>query len=48
MLSLGGSVSPKELISVFGFDVEDENFWQFGFCEIEKLLKEFKIKALKC
>lgn len=48
MLSLGGSVSPKELISVFGFDVEDENFWQFGICEIEKLLKEFKIKALKC
>ncbi|MCR2064733.1 M3 family oligoendopeptidase [Campylobacter helveticus] len=48
MLSRGGSLSPKELISVFGFDVEDENFWQFGICEIEKLLKEFKIKALKC
>ncbi|EAK0465047.1 oligoendopeptidase F [Campylobacter upsaliensis] len=48
MLSRGGSVSPKELIGVFGFDVEDENFWQFGICEIEKLLKEFKIKALKC
>ncbi|MCW1359741.1 M3 family oligoendopeptidase [Campylobacter sp. CCS1377] len=41
MLSLGGSLSPKDLISMFDFDIEDENFWQIGTREIEKLINEF-------
>ena len=41
-LSAGGSQSPKELIKKFGFDIEDEDFWQLGIGEIEILLKEFK------
>ena len=41
-LSAGGSQSPKELIKHFGFDIEDEHFWQLGISEIESLLKEFK------
>lgn len=40
-LSLGGSKSPKELVSIFGFDIEDEGFWEFGMNEVKKLLKEF-------
>lgn len=47
MLSLGGSVSPKELISSFGFDIEDANFWKLGISEIEKLLIEFKNKVAR-
>ena len=41
MLSLGGSKSPKELVGLFGFDIEDKNFWQLGIKEIEKLVSEF-------
>jgi len=41
-LSAGGSQSPKELIKKFGFDIEDEHFWQLGISEIESLLAEFK------
>ncbi len=41
-LSAGGSQSPKELIKKFGFDIEDEHFWQLGIGEIESLLAEFK------
>jgi len=41
MLSLGGSVSPKELVGMFGFDIEDENFWEIGIKEIQKLIDEF-------
>lgn len=41
-LSAGGSQSPKNLIAKFGFDIEDEAFWQLGILEIESLLKEFK------
>ncbi|TKX33086.1 M3 family oligoendopeptidase [Campylobacter aviculae] len=41
MLSLGGSVSPKELVSMFGFDIESENFWKIGMIEIEKIIDEF-------
>lgn len=41
-LSAGGSHSPKELIKKFGFDIEDEHFWQLGIDEIESLLREFK------
>ena len=41
-LSAGGSQSPKELIKKFGFDIEDEQFWQLGIDEIKVLLEEFK------
>ncbi|MDR3178238.1 MAG: M3 family oligoendopeptidase [Campylobacteraceae bacterium] len=41
-LSAGGSKSPKELVSIFGFDIEDEKFWQIGINEIKKLVNEFK------
>ncbi|MDR2342692.1 MAG: M3 family oligoendopeptidase [Campylobacteraceae bacterium] len=41
-LSSGGSKSPKELISIFGLDTEDEKFWQIGINEIKKLVNEFK------
>ena len=49
-LSAGGSKSPKELISKFGFDIESEEFWQMGIKEIEKLLKEWGgiCNATKC
>lgn len=41
MLRLGGSKSPKELVGLFGFDIEDKNFWQLGIREIEKLVGDF-------
>lgn len=41
-LSLGGSRSPKELVSIFGFDIEDSAFWEIGIEEVKKLLSEFK------
>ena len=41
-LSSGGSKSPKALIKSFGFDIDDETFWQIGIDEVANLLKEFK------
>jgi oligoendopeptidase F len=41
-LSAGGSKSPKDLVAIFGFDIEDEKFWQIGIKEIKKLVEEFK------
>lgn len=41
-LSLGGSKSPKELVGIFGFNIEDEAFWQIGLNEIDKLVREFE------
>lgn len=41
-LSHGGSKSPKELVGMFGFDIEDDKFWKIGLLEIEKILNEFK------
>jgi oligoendopeptidase F len=46
-LSLGGGKSPKELVALFGFDIEDEAFWQIGVEEIKKLVNEFKELSLK-
>lgn len=40
-LSYGGSKSPKELVGIFGFDIEDANFWQYGINEVAKILDEF-------
>lgn len=41
-LSLGGSKSPKELVEMFGFDIEKSEFWQIGIDEIKKLVDEFR------
>ena len=38
-LSLGGSQSPKDLVSIFGLDIEDENFWKIGIKEVRLLLQ---------
>ena len=40
-LSAGGSRSPKELVGMFGFDIEDAAFWQIGINEVRKLVEEF-------
>lgn len=40
-LSSGGSASPRELISKFGFDVESEEFWEIGMNQVRILLDEF-------
>ncbi|WP_194145671.1 M3 family oligoendopeptidase [Helicobacter jaachi] len=41
-LSLGGSKSPKDLISTFGFNLESDKFWLIGMNEVRKMLEEFK------
>lgn len=45
-LSSGGSMEPRELISKFNLDINNENFWQIGINEIKKLVDEFK--GIKC
>ena len=40
-LSAGGSRSPKELVGMFGFDIEDAAFWQIRINEVRKLVEEF-------
>ena len=44
-LSAGGSRSPKELVGMFGFDIEDAAFWQIGINEVRKLVEEFCLEA---
>ncbi|WP_169942028.1 M3 family oligoendopeptidase [Campylobacter sp. RM15925] len=45
-LSLGGSMSPKDMVAKFGFDIESEKFWDIGIKEVKKLVDEFE--ELKC
>lgn len=40
-LSLGGSKAPKEMMELFGLNIEDKEFWKIGIQQIELLLKEF-------
>ena len=40
-LSLGGSKSPKELVGMFGFDIDDEKFWNIGIDQVVNLVDEF-------
>lgn len=40
-LSLGGSKSPKELVGMFGFDIDDEKFWNIGIEQVANLVDEF-------
>ena len=42
MLSEGSSKSPKDLVKELGFDIEDEKFWQKGFDQIERMIKEIE------
>ncbi len=41
-LSAGGSQSPKDLVAIFGFDIEDSVFWANGINEVKNLLSEFE------
>lgn len=41
-LSSGGSKSPRELIELFGYDIEDPKFWEIGLKEIESMLEKFE------
>ncbi|WP_096028302.1 M3 family oligoendopeptidase [Campylobacter lanienae] len=40
-LSLGGSKSPKEFVGMFGFDIDDEKFWNIGIDQVANLVNEF-------
>lgn len=40
-LSLGGSRSPKDMVAMFGFDINKEEFWQIGLDEVRNLVNEF-------
>lgn len=40
-LSAGGSKSPKELVELFGFDIESKEFWNIGLKEVEKMVEQF-------
>ncbi len=41
-LSLGGSKSPKDLVGIFGLDIESDDFWQIGINEVRLLLEGLK------
>ncbi|MCR6571205.1 M3 family oligoendopeptidase [Campylobacter insulaenigrae] len=40
-LSSGGSKSPSELVSMFGFDIESDEFWNIGLEQVKKMVDEF-------
>ncbi|AJC87980.1 M3 family oligoendopeptidase [Campylobacter insulaenigrae] len=40
-LSSGGSKSPNELVSMFGFDIESDEFWNIGLEQVKKMVDEF-------
>lgn len=42
LLSLGGSLSPQELMDTVGVDLNSEKFWLGGFAAMEKLVGEFE------
>ncbi len=42
MLSGGSSKSPKDLVKGLGFDIDDERFWQKGFDQIGRMIKEIE------
>ncbi|NLK66197.1 MAG: M3 family oligoendopeptidase [Campylobacteraceae bacterium] len=41
-LSLGGSKSPKEMVAMFGLDIDSTTFWELGLKEIEKMVTKFE------
>ncbi|MCR6590931.1 oligoendopeptidase F [Campylobacter insulaenigrae] len=40
-LSSGGSKSPSELVSMFGFNIESDEFWNIGLEQVKKMVDEF-------
>lgn len=42
LLSRGGSMSPRDQIAEFGFDLTDPSFWKLGPKQADRLLSEFK------
>jgi oligoendopeptidase F len=42
VLTLGGSKTPQELMSLLGVDLQSEAFWQGGFRAMETLVEEFE------
>lgn len=44
-LRAGGSKSPKELVGLFGFDIEDIHFWEIGISQVERLVKSLEGKS---
>jgi oligoendopeptidase F len=46
-LATGTSESPKEIFSKLGIDIADEEFWNAGLAETERLLKEAEDLAKK-
>lgn len=41
-LSQGSSKSPKDLVRELGFNIEDPKFWQRGFDQIKRMVKEIE------
>lgn len=41
-LQAGGSRTPRDLVGIFGFDIEKREFWEIGISEVKLLLDEFK------
>lgn len=41
-LRSGGSKAPKELVGLFGFDIESRAFWELGIAEIKLLIDELR------
>jgi len=44
-LRAGGSKSPKELVGLFGFDIEDKSFWEIGIAEVRRLVETLEGEA---
>jgi len=42
LLTLGGSLTPHELMETVGVDLNSEAFWQAGFDAMERLVSEFE------
>lgn len=47
MLSAGSSQSPADLVARLGIDIHDPDFWQVGFDELARLVKEAEKLARK-
>ena len=42
VLELGGSLTPQELMSIVGVDLNSPEFWQGGFDVIERFVQTFE------
>lgn len=41
-LSMGGSASPKQILSTMNINISDSNFWRNGLAEITRLIDQFE------